>query len=100
AELAAISERVAAARADCAALRRTPVTFWDAPAQRFDPLPAGVAGPASGEGPTFPGPAVAAAADLAPRAEDLAYHTVFELAGLLRAKKTSSRRLTELSLER
>ena len=84
-------------RTDYAALRAAPVGWHLHPSLRFDPLPDGVALP-----PTDPGPVWTAPAEppLPANDLDLAFASVETLAGLLRARKLTSRRLTELALAR
>ena len=84
-------------RRDYDALRDRGVTFEMAPSTTFDPFPPGSVRPAATARTEIeiPRDAATPASDV-----DLAFLSVLELASLLRQRKVTSRRLTELSLER
>lgn len=90
-------ERLANLRDDYAALRARPVPFELPPCARFDPWPPGVPRPAPTGRVAVPIPPDVALPD---RDVDLAFLSVLELASLLRQRKVTSRRLTELALGR
>jgi Asp-tRNA(Asn)/Glu-tRNA(Gln) amidotransferase A subunit family amidase len=95
-DMQAAARRAAGARQNYVALRKHPVDWWTAPAWNFDPLPPGV------EPPSMDGKAEFAIpkSDGSTKPEDLAYASITQLAGLLRAGKVSSRQLTELCIAR
>lgn len=84
-------------RRDYAALRANGAPFQLTPSTAFDPFPRGAeaAAPAPKVPPEIPDDVPLPAADA-----DLAFMSVLELASLLRQKKVTSRRLTELALAR
>jgi len=88
---------LASYRRDYAALRANSASFDLAPSTAFDPYP--LSARAAAPAPTVP-PKIPEGVELPAADADLAFLTVLELASLLRQKKVSSRRLTELALAR
>jgi Asp-tRNA(Asn)/Glu-tRNA(Gln) amidotransferase A subunit family amidase len=89
--------RLAELRADYESLRRSDVPYELPPCSAFDPWPGGVARPA----PTGPVDFPSLEHTVAPGDDaDLAFAPILELASLLRQRKVTSRRLTELALQR
>ena len=95
-DMQAAARRAAGARQNYVALRKHPVDWWTAPAWKFDPLPPGVEPPSMDQKAEFAIPK----SDGSTKPEDLAYASITQLAGLLRAGKVSSRQLTELCIAR
>lgn len=95
-ELALCGRRIRNLGRNLQSLREADLDWWTAPAVRFDPLPGGVEapGPKASESPRFAEPGKPAD-DL-----DLSYASVTELGALLRAGKTSARKLCEHFLGR
>ena len=96
-ETAQAGNNLAGYRRDYAALRANRAAFELAPSTAFDPYPlsARAAAPAPPVPPKIPDDVELPAADA-----DLAFMSVLELASLLRQKKLTSRRMTELALAR
>ncbi|MBK8100114.1 MAG: amidase [Planctomycetes bacterium] len=90
-------DRLQQQRANYRALRAAEVPFDLAPCMTFDPVPTGMPLPPAG-----PRASWQPRADVKPPAGDidLAFASVDELAALLRARKVTSRKLTELCLAR
>jgi Asp-tRNA(Asn)/Glu-tRNA(Gln) amidotransferase A subunit family amidase len=95
-ELKSAARRAARARGNFLALRKHPVDWWTAPACNFDPLPPGAKPPSLDGKAEFAVPK----RDDPTAPEDLAYASITELAGRLRAGKVTSRQLTQLCLSR
>ena len=99
ADRALIVERLKRQTEQLDALHKVPLDNAVAPALLFNPLPAGLAPPAP---PAVRRPAAfpRAAVRAVPGDDDLAFLPVTELAALVRARKVTSTRLTELYLSR
>ena len=95
-QLAQIAPRAGRQRRLFAQLRGHAVQRWTAPAFSFDPWPAGA------KQPTQPGKFSVPPGDgkASTKPEDLAYASIPELAGLLRAGRTTARKLTQLCIGR
>lgn len=91
------ARRVAMHRRRLEELRAAPISRWTPPALRFDPRPAGRPGPEGDTPAAWDPPADLPAVETS---EDLAFATVDELAGLLRAGSVTSVQLTRGCLER
>ena len=96
-ELAQAEQRLGRLRGNYASLREQEISFELAPNTHFDPYPM-----AAKRSPATPPTTIKIPTDTAmPKAaKDLAFLSVLELASLLRQGKVSSRKLTELSLQR
>ena len=96
-ELAQADQQLDRLRRDYAALRNASISFELLPCAHFDPWP-----PAATRRPATPRTAVAIPRDIAMPSndQDLAFASILELASLLRQGKVTSRRLTELCLQR
>ena len=91
-QLQDVARGIGRARQGYADLRSRPISWWTAPAWNFDPLPPGAAPPSLEGVPEF----AAAGGEASTDPADLAYASVAQLAGLLKARKLPSRKLTEL----